>query len=246
MAKDKVAVPLDFVDFDGDTMTGFEQITSSTMAIPFLRVTQMLTPVVNKTKPEYIEGAEPGMFFNTVTNALYGKEIRAIALTFEHFYIEWEPDRGGFVDRHSPEHAEEIAADKSQFGKWKTANGNELQENYAYLVVLEDHTDEGMLVLPLASSNIKAAKEWNRLMTTHVLPNGQLAKPYYLTWKLSLESRENNKGAWFAVNIKFDGYVSKVAYEKTQAERKQIPDRTIDYARISDSEAGEGQIKLPY
>ena len=37
------------------------------MQIPFIRALQALSPQLNKKKPEYIDGAEQGDLFNTVT-----------------------------------------------------------------------------------------------------------------------------------------------------------------------------------
>jgi len=55
-----------------DSLEGFEDISTQTMAIPFIRVLQTLSPQLNKKKPEYVEEAQEGMFFNTVTKKVYG------------------------------------------------------------------------------------------------------------------------------------------------------------------------------
>ena len=41
-----------------DTAEGFEDITTLTMAIPFIRVLQTLSPQLNKKKVEYIPSAK--------------------------------------------------------------------------------------------------------------------------------------------------------------------------------------------
>jgi hypothetical protein len=245
---------LNFIE-DSDTMEGFEDISSKTMAVPFLRILQKGSPQVNNKKPEYINGAEAGMFFNTVTKELYGEKVILIILKFVHVYIEWMPDRGGFVDYHDPDNAERLAVDKT-FCHWKMENGNELQETYQYFVLVEGHEHEGPMILPMASSNIRVAKELNRMLTTHIMDNGKRAMPYYLMWDFSTEYKENDKGDWYGLNFKFTGYINEETYAITKRERITLPDKKVDYSQLEDktsdnSEAletkGQGDHnKVPY
>lgn len=221
-----------------DNLEGFEDITTSTMAVPFLRILQKGSPQLNEKKPEYIADAKSGMLFNTVTKELYGTSIGVIALKFEHMYIEWLPDRGGFVQYHSPENALRLASDTT-FGHWKAANGNDLTETYAYIVMIEGKEHEGIMVLSLAGSSIKVAKEWNRLMTTQIMDNGKKAMPYYIIWKMATEYKENEKGDWYQPKVVFDRYVTMEQVEIARTERKMIPMRTIDYAQIEDKSVDE-------
>lgn len=216
---------------DADNMEGFEDINGKTMSIPFIRILQKLSPQLDKQKPEFVMGAEEGHFFNTVTKQDLGDSINIIVLKFEHVYIEWRPNRGGFVSYHSEDNAARIAVDTT-FGAWKTKDGNELQENYAYLVLVEGHEAEGPAVLSLSSSAIKMAKNWNRLMVTHVMENGKKAMPYYLVWNLSTEYQKNDKGTWYAPAVKFVRYIDEQQYSITTKERLALPARRIDYAQI--------------
>ena len=47
---------------------------SSEMQIPFVRLIQAMSPQLSKKKPEYIEGAEQGDAFNTVTSEIWKGE----------------------------------------------------------------------------------------------------------------------------------------------------------------------------
>ncbi len=224
---------------ENDTMEGFEQINTATMAIPFVRILQKLSPQLDKQKPEYIAGAEEGMYFNTITKELYGAVVRLIALKFERVYIEWRPNRGGFVGYHSAENAERLTVDHT-FGNWKTKDGNLLQETYAYMVLIAGHEKEGLCVLSLASSSLKTAKEWNRLMTTHVMKDGRKALPYYLIWELGAEYMKNDKGSWYRPKVKLVGYIDEAQYNTAKQERLALPSRQIDYAQLeSKSESTE-------
>lgn len=218
---------------EGDTMEGFEQINTATMAIPFVRILQALSPQLKKQDPAYLEGAEEGMYFNTITKQLYGEKVKVIVLKFERIFIEWRPNRGGFVGYHAPENAERLTVDHT-FGNWKTKDGNILQETYAYMVLIVGHEKEGPAVLSLASSSLKTAREWNRLMTTHIMENGKRAMPYYMIWELGTEYMKNDKGAWYRPSVRFAGYVNEGQYTVTKTERLALPARKVDYAQLED------------
>lgn len=223
---------------DEDTLEGFESIDMSTMSIPFIRVLQKLSPQLNKNKPEYIPGAEEGQFFNTLTKEVYGSSMEIVVLRFDHVYIEWKPDRGGFAGAHDPANAERLAVKKT-FGAWETKDGNSLQENYVYLLLIVGREKDGPVVYSMFSSGIKVAKELNRLMLTHLLEDGTRAKPYYLVWNLSTEYAENNQGSWYKPKIKFSRLVDEPILLAAREERKLLPQRKVDYAQIEDQHEGQ-------
>ena len=57
-------------DFMGNSQRGSEDVTIDDLTIPRVDIIQDLSPQHKKNKPEYIEGAEVGMLFNTVTGKL--------------------------------------------------------------------------------------------------------------------------------------------------------------------------------
>lgn len=232
MAKAEEVNTMDFID-EQDSMHGFEHISQETMALPFLRIIQKGSPQLDENSPKYIEGAKVGMFFNTASNDLYSKEVGLIVLKFERVFVEWKPNRGGLVGYHTPENAEQIAEDKT-FGKWKTANGNLLQENYVYYCLIEGKEHEGPVVLSLYSTAIAEAKVWNRLLVTRVMDNGKKAMPYYLVWKADTVYMKNDQGDWYKVRIKFDHYINKDQYLQVAPARTALPDSRVDFAQLSE------------
>ena len=57
--------------FEADADKGAQNITQEDLALPFLKVLMPLSPEVNKRDGKYVEGAEPGMIFNSVTKELF-------------------------------------------------------------------------------------------------------------------------------------------------------------------------------
>jgi hypothetical protein len=186
----------DFLDqYSGQ---GFDNISQEDLKIPFLRILQKLSPEVDKDDEAHIKGASPGMFFNTVTKTIYGKEIKVIPVRFQKIWLEWEPDRGGLVNRHEPY---SIEVDKSDFSKW-LYNGNEIQECYLFYVLIQDHLDDGPMVFSLASTGIKHAKNWLTSITHVRLPKGKQAPFFSSVWSVKTVLCKNDAGSWYQIGDK--------------------------------------------
>ena len=81
--------------FEEDAAKGLGKIGQEDLALPFLKILGQLSPEVNKRDGKYVEGAEPGMIFNSVSGDLYDgvKGIDVIPCFYKLEYIEWK-DRG--------------------------------------------------------------------------------------------------------------------------------------------------------
>ena len=81
--------------FEEDAAKGLGKIGQEDLALPFLKILGQLSPEVNKRDGKYVEGAEPGMIYNSVSGDLYDgvKGIDVIPCFYKLEYIEWK-DRG--------------------------------------------------------------------------------------------------------------------------------------------------------
>ena len=82
---------------------GLENISNDDITIPRLAVVQAGSPQRKKKDEKYIEGAEEGHIFNTVSNKLYDVEgITVIPCGYRKSYVEWVPREsgGGLVAIH--------------------------------------------------------------------------------------------------------------------------------------------------
>ncbi|NIU83365.1 MAG: hypothetical protein GWN64_07760 [Candidatus Thorarchaeota archaeon] len=238
MAKEKTTTPeqdFSFLNAE-DQAKGFEQIGMGEQAIPFLRLAQELSPQVKESKPEYIEGLKPGMIFNSVTKEIYEEGLEIVSGGFEHVYIEWPPERGSAAPLayHAADMIDKVAADKSKFGDWRTKDGNKLEENYLYYCLVVGKEGEGICVLPMKSTSIKVAKQWNRQLLNKVLPNGQKAMPYYLTWTVKGAPESKGGNDYWQWKVDWKGYVTKDLYEAVSTERKSLPTvSSLDFKQLS-------------
>ena len=72
VANKQTGVPaLDSAVLEKDAGTGLSHVTNKDLSMPRLKVLMQLSPEVNKSKQSYIEGAQPGMILNTVSQTLY-------------------------------------------------------------------------------------------------------------------------------------------------------------------------------
>ena len=62
---------------------GSENVTSQDVMLPRIDIIQDMSPQHKKTKPEYIEGAEVGMLFNTLTMDLHPHGLRGVRVWCE-------------------------------------------------------------------------------------------------------------------------------------------------------------------
>lgn len=203
MAKDLMSMGFDGVK---DGFSG--KVDASTSTIPFVKLMQAISPEVKKKGAEYVEGAEAGMFLNSVAKTLYGDVVRAIPILFEPMYVEWKPNRGGFVARHTIADARKLTVTE-EFGKWQTEEGNLLIETYMYYFLLPDHLEDGLVAVAMASSNIKPAKMLNTLVTRKFFPNtAKVAPSFVQVYNMQSVEVSNDKGAWYQPKFSFDSFVT--------------------------------------
>ena len=81
--------------FEQDANQGLGNLGMDDLAIPFLRILSDTSPQIKKRDPQYIEGAESGMIYNTLTKEIFDgdKGVGVIPCSYQRQYIEWT-DRG--------------------------------------------------------------------------------------------------------------------------------------------------------
>ena len=84
---------LSALDFVSDSGMGLENVDKQDLALPFLKLLQSGSDETKKKHAKYVEGAEAGMFYNTVTKKLYNCEqgIEVIPVYYKMTYPEWAP-----------------------------------------------------------------------------------------------------------------------------------------------------------
>ena len=198
--------------FEADSMGGMEQMSTDDFAMPFLRVLSQLSPETNKRDSKYVEGAEPGMIFNTVTKQAYDGEkgINVVPCFYKREYVEWQ-DRGegtgAPVAIHSVESGIIKEATRDGLGKDRLSNGNYLENTASYFVMTEDLQQA---LITMKATQLNVSRTWNSMMNTLKLKgkNGLFTPASYShVYNLSTVQQSNEKGTWFGWNVAMIGPV---------------------------------------
>src|SRR6056300_1204363 len=74
---------------------GLQNISNDDVTIPRLAIIQSGSPQRKKKDEKYIDGADEGHIFNTVSNTLYTDGLTIIPCGYKKSYVEWVPrDKG--------------------------------------------------------------------------------------------------------------------------------------------------------
>jgi len=159
------------LNFEEHAGKGLENIDKDDLALPFLKLLQSGSYETKKKHAKYVDGAEAGMFYNTVTKKLYSGEkgINVIPCFYKMTYPEWAPfDRSEGRPVH-PDRGPEIMAQTTKNGtKDVLANGNEIIKTANHFVILVGEKPEKAL-MPLKTTQLKTSRGWNSLMDNEVI-----------------------------------------------------------------------------
>jgi len=204
-----VAAPL--AAYRGDAGAGLEDVGSSEMLIPFLRILQSNSPACEEGGPAYVDGARPGMIFNTATQQLVSREtgFDFVPAYREHTYVEYVPrdSGGGFqgVWEASDARIPALRSSQGEFGKLVLESGNELIETFSlYGVAAMGLEDVQNVVIAFASTQIKKY----RLLTTRMVGLCGVPPRYPLfafRWHLATMPEQNKKGKFFGWKMALAG-----------------------------------------
>lgn len=159
------------LNFEEHAGKGLENIDKDDLALPFLKLLQSGSYETKKKHAKYVDGAEAGMFYNTVTKKLYSGEkgINVIPCFYKMTYPEWAPfDRSEGRPVH-PDRGPEIMAQTTKNGtKDVLSNGNEIIKTANHFVILVGEKPEKAL-MPLKTTQLKTSRGWNSLMDNEVI-----------------------------------------------------------------------------
>ena len=201
--------------FEADADKGSQNMTQEDLALPFLKVLGQLSPEVNKRDGKYVEGAEPGMILNTVTNEVFDgtKGIDVLPVFYERKYVEWQDrgeGKGAPVAIHdaSSDIMSQTTRDKSFKDRLPSGNYLENTANH-YVVVLGDSPQTALI--SMKATQLKISRKWNSIMMGIKLngKNGLFTPPTYShIYNLKTVQMSNDKGTWFGWEVSKVGPVS--------------------------------------
>jgi|TARA_S200002703_G_scaffold94291_1_gene81393 hypothetical protein len=155
------------LDFVADSGMGLENMDKADLALPFLKLLQSGSDETKKKHAKYVDGAEAGMFYNTVTKKLYSGEkgIEVIPVFYKMTYPEWAPFERREGRPISNDRGPEILKETTQNNSNKDvlSNGNEIIKTANHFVIINGERPEKAL-MTMKSTQLKVSRGWNSLM----------------------------------------------------------------------------------
>jgi hypothetical protein len=155
------------LDFVADSGMGLENMDKADLALPFLKLLQSGSDETKKKHAKYVDGAEAGMFYNTVTKKLYSGEkgIEVIPVFYKMTYPEWAPFERREGRPISNDRGPEILKETTQNNSNKDVlkNGNEIIKTANHFVIINGERPEKAL-MTMKSTQLKVSRGWNSLM----------------------------------------------------------------------------------
>jgi len=185
------------------------------LALPFLKILGQLSPEVNKRDGKYVEGAEPGMIYNSVSGDLYdgAKGIDVIPAFYKLEYIEWK-DRGDgpgapvAIYDSSSDVMSKTKPDANY--KDRLPNGNYIEKTASHFVIIMGDNPSTALI-SMKSTQLKISRKWNSMMSGIKLKgkNGLFTPASFShIYKLKTTQMSNDKGTWFGWEVSKVGPVT--------------------------------------
>jgi hypothetical protein len=187
---------------------GSENVGVDDLTIPRIDLIQALSPQRKKNDPAYIEGAEEGMLFNSVTSELYGDHVTFVPVYFRKEWVVWR-DRnkgGGFRGAFGSE-----ADAQAECLKVGAADHEVMDTAQHFGLIIKDDGSVDEAVISMSRSKMKVSRKLNTMI--RMAGGDSFARAY------RVESAEDKgeKGEYFNLRITPIGYVSEEVFLRAEA-----------------------------
>ena len=216
--------------FEADADKGSQNMTQDDLALPFLKVLGQLSPEVNKRDGKYVEGAEPGMILNSVTNEVFDgtKGVQVLPVFYERKYVEWADrgdSKGAPVAIHNAESDIVSTTTRDKSFKDRLPNGNYLENTANHFVIVLGKSPQSALI-SMKATQVKISRKWNSMMMGIKLQgkNGLFTPPTYShIYNLKTVQMSNDKGTWFGWDVSKVGPIEdKSVYESAKSFAEKV------------------------
>lgn len=253
----QVPMELDPVQmFAEDAGQGFEKTQMDDYVVPFITILQKMSPQCDEDSPLFIEGAKPGLFYNTANQKLF-ETLKVVPCSYQRMFAEWVPrdSGGGFRGHHLPMSDEVLRAEKNrdERGKFQTGRGTYLSDTRYHFVILLTNNQVERAVIAMASTQIKKSRLWMTAMRDILLdgPGGKKFTPPMFShiYTLSTISESNDQGTWKGFKIEIDRALTKAEASVYQAAKLFRQEVEAGRVNVDDSQTmtthGDGE-EIPF
>ena len=236
--------------FEEDAAKGLGAIGQEDLALPFLKILGQLSPEVNKRDGKYVEGAEPGMIYNSVSGDLYDgvKGIDVIPCFYKLEYIEWK-DRGEGVGAPVAiyDSSSDIMSKTKPDANYKDRlpNGNYIEKTASHFVIIQGDSPSTALI-SMKSTQLKISRKWNSMMSGIKMngKNGMFPPASFShIYKLKTTQMSNDKGTWFGWEVSKVGPITDGSlYDQAKSFSENISKGSVEAKHGEDKPKDQGII----
>ena len=232
--------------FEDDAAKGLGKIGQEDLALPFLKILGQLSPEVNKRDGKYVEGAEPGMIFNSVSGELYDgvKGIDVIPAFYKLEYIEWK-DRGDgpgapvAIYDSSSDIMSKTKPDANY--KDRLPSGNYIEKTASHFVIITGDSPSTALI-SMKSTQLKISRKWNSMMLGIKLKgkNGLFTPASFShIYRLKTTQMSNDKGTWFGWEVSKVGPITdQQLYQQAKSFSESISKGSVKAKHVEEKSKG--------
>lgn len=237
------ALILDPAQLEKDAGAGLSNVTKDDLTIPRLKALMATSPEVLKSKPQYVEGAQPGMILNTVTQELYDgdKGILVIPCSFVSNFVEWSPlGEGSNAPINIYSSKSDILSKTTRDPRTNRdmlESGNYIERNANHFVLIYDEETGASqpALLTFKSTGLKTSRKWVSLMMSATVKGskGPFTPPSFaLTYRLRTTQESNDKGSWIAWSISREGQLKDAGvYQQARELKDKIGKDELKFAQ---------------
>jgi|TARA_R100000329_G_scaffold125570_1_gene104112 hypothetical protein len=201
--------------FRDDANKGFENVRQESLALPILKLLQNGSGEAQKRNQNYVEGAEPGMFLNTVTKKLYDgdKGINVIPCYHKTEYQEWAEfgTGSGRPENIYPADSDILSKTTKDGARDRLPNGNyilNVHQNFVLIVGDDGHAESALI--SMSASQGKVAKKWLSLQMSQTMSDDQgtfTPASFAFAYKLTSVLNSGKGNQWYGYNVVTAGAV---------------------------------------
>lgn len=225
----------------GGPARGNENVGTSDLVIPRLEIVQALSPCLKKNDAAFIEGAEVGDVFNTITRELYKYDtgVLVIPITYKKEYLVWKDRKEGGGFRGSFDSIDEANA---RIAGERDAESLQAMETGQQLVLVVDEdgsTDESkMAMVSMSRTKLKVSKNWNSLIRLN--GGDRFSRVYRL---ITADEQNSNGDDYKNFSVMAAGFPEEDAYHQAEALYQSVTSGALKYKVDTTQEGVDGETR---
>ena len=200
-----------------ESTRGQEGVGVEDLTIPRLDVIQDLSPQHKANKPEYIEGAEVGMLFNSVTKHLYGSQVFFVPVFFRKEYVIWQSRAagGGFNGAYATEAEAKQEMINQEWEDLLDTKGDPMYQitdtaQQFGMIIHDDGTTED-IVMSMAKSKMKTSRQLNTI--SKIAGGDRFSRVYKIA---AVEEQNKQNQDFWNLSVSQLGFTPEEVYHKAE------------------------------